>query len=348
MSEPEVIVRIEGAVGRLTLNRPKPLHALTHGMCTDMLAALQAWRADGDVRAVLLDHSGARGFCAGGDVRAAAASGAQDGAAARAFFHTEYRLNALLAHYPKPVVAVMDGLVMGGGVGLARPARYRIATERTVFAMPEGAIGLFPDVGAGWWLSRLPGAVGLWLALTGARLQAADCLLLGLATDHIDSGAVDGFKAAFIADPASIDTLLAERETDAGEPPVALVRERIDALFGQPSVTAIFDALRTDASPWAVAQAEAMAAGSPTTLKVAFRQLLLAGAMPSFDDEMVMEYRLASRLCVSHDFIEGVRAVLIDKDGKPEWKPAQVDAVDDDLLEALFAPLPSGEEWAPA
>jgi enoyl-CoA hydratase len=161
MSQAEVIVTVEGRVGRLTLNRPQALHALTTNMCELMTAALVAWRSDPDIDLVLLDHSGDRGFCAGGDIRMLAESGAGDGVEARAFFHTEYRLNHLLFEYPKPVVVVMDGITMGGGVGLSMPARYRVATERTTFAMPETGIGLFPDVGGGWFLPRMPGHIGL-------------------------------------------------------------------------------------------------------------------------------------------------------------------------------------------
>ena len=239
MSEPPVIVRTEGAVGLLTLNRPQALHALTTQMCGMMADALVAWRGDPQVQAVLIDHAGPRGFCAGGDVRAAAESGRNGGADARAFFRAEYQLNALLQAYEKPVVAIMDGVVMGGGAGLALPAQFRIATERTLFAMPEGAIGLFPDVGAGWWLPRLPGYSGLWLAMTGARLGPADCLLLGLATDFVDSAGVEPLKQALVDAPQRFEERLTELEGDAGEPPIALVREAIDHAFGQPTVEAI-------------------------------------------------------------------------------------------------------------
>ncbi|CAN5183455.1 hypothetical protein BH09PSE2_BH09PSE2_18470 [soil metagenome] len=181
----DLITRVENGVGRITLNRPKALHALTTAMCEAMVEALLAWRDDPAVTAVMLDHAGERGFCAGGDIRMLQESGKGDGSAARAFFHVEYRLNALLESYPKTTIAIMDGIVMGGGVGLAMPCRFRVATERTTFAMPETGIGLFPDVGGGWWLSRRPGASGLWLALTGARIKAADCLMLGVATDYV-------------------------------------------------------------------------------------------------------------------------------------------------------------------
>ncbi len=196
MSETDVIVAVEGRVGRLTLNRPSALNALSLDMLKAMTRALVRWCDDPAVQAVLIDHAGDRGFCAGGDIREAAEGAKGDGQAARAFFHAEYQLNALLFAYPKAVMSIMDGVTMGGGVGIARPALYRIATERTLFAMPEAAIGLFPDVGAGWYLSRLPGCEGLWIALTGARLGPADCLLLGLATDYVPSARIPALKAA--------------------------------------------------------------------------------------------------------------------------------------------------------
>ena len=347
MSEAEVIVAVEGRVGRLTLNRPRALHALTAAMCQAMTDALLAWRDDPKVEAVLLDHAGERGFCAGGDIRAAAEGARGDGQAARDFFRIEYQLNALLFAYPKPVMAVMDGVTMGGGVGIARPARYRIATERTLFAMPEGAIGLFPDVGAGWYLSRLPGREGLWIALTGARLGPADCLLLGLATDYVPSARVEPLKAAFLADPTGLEVALTELEGDAGEPPIALVRDQIDRLFGGDSVEAVVEALRADGSPWAQTQLEAIERASPTTMKVAFRQLAISAGLERFEDEMAMEYRLAARLSTAHDFAEGVRAVLVEKDRNPKWSPASLQAVDDARLDALFAPLGAEAEWRP-
>ena len=347
MSQAEVLVRIEGRVGRLTLNRPKALHALTPGMCAAMNAALLAWRDDPAVEAVLIDHAGERGFCAGGDIRAAAEGAKAGGRGARDFFRTEYQLNALLFGYPKCVVAIMDGVVMGGGFGVARPARYRIATENTLLAMPEGAVGLFPDVGAGWYLSRLPGCTGVWMALTGARLGPADCLLLGLATDYVPSARIPALKEAFLADPRGLEVALTELEGDAGEPPISLVRDSIDRLFGKPSVEVIVECLREDGSPWAMAQLEAMQRHSPTTLKVAFRQLRVSAAMERFEDEMAMEYRLAARLSAGHDFAEGVRAVLVDKDRKPRWDPAELAGVDEARLDAIFAPLEPEEEWRP-
>jgi enoyl-CoA hydratase len=196
LDDPPVLLGIEGGCGRITLNRPGALHALTLQMCQLMIGALQAWRSNPAVKAVLIDHSGPRGFCAGGDIRMLAESGAGDGAQARAFFFTEYRLNHLLFTYPKPVVALMDGVTMGGGVGLAMPSRFRVATERTTFAMPETGIGLFPDVGGGYFLSRCPGVLGEYLALTGQVIGAGQAIACGLADVQISADAQPGLWQA--------------------------------------------------------------------------------------------------------------------------------------------------------
>ena len=323
----EVLVTRDGGLGRLTLNRPQALHALTTGMCQALTAALLAWRDDPAVQAVLVDHSGERGFCAGGDIRMLADSGAGDGAAAREFFFIEYRLNHLLFTYPKPVIAVMDGITMGGGVGLSAPARFRIATERTTFAMPETGIGL-------------------WLALTGARIKAADCLHAGLATHYIPSDRLPELNVALASSPGEIEALLEKHQADPGPAPVAAHRETLDAAFGMGSVEAILAALETG-SDWARAQAEALRTKSPQTLKVAFRQLALGAAAPDFAANMEMEYRIGARVVQRHDFLEGVRAVIVDKDNAPRWNPARLEDVGEDLLDAIFAPLPASEAWTP-
>jgi enoyl-CoA hydratase len=346
-SEPEIIARVEGRVGRITLNRPRALHALNLAMCQAMTDALLAWRDDPAVELVLLDHAGERGFCAGGDIRMLAASGAADGVDARRFFHTEYRLNELLFRYPKTTVAVMDGVTMGGGVGISRPCRFRVATERTVFAMPETGIGLFPDVGGGWFLPRMPGSIGLWLALTGARIKAADCELVGVATDFVESGRVEALKAAIIADPAQAERALTEFEADPGRPAIAEHQDEIDRIFSLGSVEAIFAALEASSDPWAASQLEVLRTKSPQTLKVAFKQLQLGRAAASFAEHMAMEYRIGARVVQRHDFLEGVRAVIVDKDNAPRWEPPGLDGVTDAMLEEIFAPLPAGEEWTP-
>jgi enoyl-CoA hydratase len=343
----DILARVEGSVGRITLNRPKALHALNTAMCQAIIDALRAWKTDPAVTLVLIDHAGERGFCAGGDIRMLAESGAKDGAEARAFFFTEYRMNALLMAYPKPVCVVMDGIVMGGGVGVAMPCRYRVATERTTFAMPETGIGLFPDVGGGWHLPRLPGEAGMWLALTGARIKAADCLLLGVATDYVESAKVEALKAAILADPAAVETILTEYEADAGEPPMAQYQDFIDACFAAPGVEAILQALREDGSAWAIAQHDGLLTKSPQTLKVAHRQLRAGKAMTDFDANMAMEYRIGARVVARHDFLEGVRAVIVDKDNAPKWNPPLLEGVTDALLDEIFAPLPADQEWTP-
>ena len=347
MSEPEVIVRREGGAGRLTLNRPAALNALTLGMCEAMTAALLEWRSDGAVEAVLIDHAGERGFCAGGDIRMLADSGAGDGEAARRFFHTEYRLNHLLSIYEKPIIAVMDGVTMGGGVGISLPARYRIATERTRLAMPETGIGLFPDVGAGWWLPKLHGRTGLWMVLTGARLEAADCELLGLATDVVPAGAVEAVKAAIVREPVAVERILTEYEADPGRAAIAAHRDHIDRLFAGDTLEEVVAALERDGGEWALAQLQIMRPKSPMSAKVSFR--LIGGALgpASMADDLVTEYRLASRIVASHDFLEGVRAVIVEKDNRPAWDPATLAGMTDAMVDTLFAPLPPGEEWTP-
>jgi enoyl-CoA hydratase len=345
--EAEVLIGAENGLGRLTLNRPAALHALTRDMCAAMSEALVGWRDDPAVAAVLIDHSGPRGFCAGGDIRVLAESGAGDGKAAQAFFFTEYRLNDLLFGYGKPIVAIIDGVTMGGGVGISMPARYRVATERTTFAMPETGIGLFPDVGGGWHLPRLPGKTGLWLALTGARLKGADCLGLRIATHFVEAAQVDRLKAALAARPSDIDAVLAGLAADPGPAPLAPHRADIDRLFSGDSVEAILAALEADGSDWALAQLSILATKSPQTLKVSLKQLALGAEMTRFSDNMRMEFRIGSRVVRRHDFLEGVRAVIVDKDNAPQWDPATLEGVTEAMLDEIFAALPADQEWSP-
>ncbi len=347
MSESEVLTRVESGVGRITLNRPKALHALNRAMCEAMTDALLAWREDDGVHSVLIDHAGERGFCAGGDIRMIAESGAGDASEAKAFFKVEYRLNHLMFEYPKPITAIVDGIVMGGGVGISEPADIRIATERTTYAMPETGIGLFPDVGGGWFLPRLPGQTGMWLALTGARLKAADTVALGIHSHFVPAGRIEALKAALLAHPDNPHAVAASFAVAAGPAPTAEHRAAIDRLFAFDTVEEIFAALEADGSDWALAQLATLKTKSPQSLKVTLRQLRLGATHESFADSMALEYRLGGHVVRTHDFLEGVRAVVVDKDNTPNWSPADLAGVSEADLDRLFAPVAAGQEWTP-
>jgi enoyl-CoA hydratase len=317
-------------------------------MCADILDALEAWRIDLDVEAVLIDHAEGRGFCAGGDIRMLAESGASDGAEAREFFHTEYRMNHRLFTYAKPVVAFMDGITMGGGVGLSQPARYRVATENTRLAMPETGIGLFPDVGGGWYLSRLPGRTGQYLALTGHRLDGAECLALGLASHYLPSDRLDEAKARITEEPQQIAAILDDLAAPAPDARILAHRDAIDRLFASDLLEDIFAALDADSGEWAQQQLATLRTKSPQTMKVSLRLLQEGAMMPTFEDEMRQEYAVGAHVVQRHDFLEGVRAVIVDKDNAPQWDPPTPEGVTDHVIDQIFAPLPDGEAWTPA
>ncbi|HEX7743334.1 MAG TPA: enoyl-CoA hydratase/isomerase family protein, partial [Sphingobium sp.] len=342
-------------VGRIRLNRPRAIHALTTDMCRAITDALLAWREDEGGVAVMLDHAPApdgdpklsRGFCSGGDIAMIATSAKGDCAEAEEFFFVEYRMNHLLFVYEKPIVAFIDGIVMGGGVGISDPARYRVATERTTYAMPETGIGLFPDVGGGWFLPRLPGRTGAWLATTGARIKGADCAAIGIATHYMASDRLAAVKARIIADPYGLEQILDEMSDTPPPSDWEAHREEIDRLFASDRYEDILAALRADGSDWAQAQLAALATKSPQTIKVALRQMAEGAAFTDFADNMRNEYRIGYHVIRRPDFIEGVRAVIFDKDNAPRWNPARPEDVSDALLDSLFAPLPWGREWTP-
>lgn len=352
----DLLASVEGRVGRLRLNRPRAIHALTLPMCEAMLAALEAWRGDGGVEAILLDHAPApdgdprlsRGFCAGGDIRLLSESGAGDGGAARAFFATEYRLNHRLFTYAKPIVSFMDGITMGGGVGIALPCRFRVATERTRFAMPETGIGLFPDVGGGWYLSRLPGRIGQYVALTGHRLDGAECTALHLATHYLPAERLEEAKRRIAADPQAIAAVLAGLSIEAPAPALLQHREAIDRLFASDRLEDVIAALEADTSEFAAETLATLRTKSPQAMKVSLKLLLEGAATTTFEEEMAREYAVAARVVQRHDFLEGVRAVIVDKDNAPRWNPASPDDVSDHLIDQIFAPLPPQEAWTPA
>jgi len=343
----DLITQIDNKAGRLRLNRPAAIHALNTAMCDGVLDALEAWRGDAAVEVVIIDHAEGRGFCAGGDIRMLADSGARDGDEARRFFHTEYRMNHRLFTYAKPVVAFMHGITMGGGVGIALPARYRVATEATRLAMPETGIGLFPDVGGGWYLSRLPGRIGQYLALTGHRLDGAECLALGLATHYLAGDSVEEAKARIAADPQTIAAILDSLSAPAPEAKILAHRPHIDRLFAADTLEDIYAALAADPGEWAAATLATLETKSPQTMKVSLRLLHDGARMATFADEMRQEYAVGSRVVQRHDFLEGVRAVIVDKDNAPRWDPATPEGVTDHVIEQIFAPLPEDEAWTP-
>jgi enoyl-CoA hydratase len=343
----DVLTFIEGKVGRIRLNRPKAIHALNTAMCAAVLDALAAWRHDPAVEAVMIDHAEGRGFCAGGDIRMLAESGAKDGVEAREFFFTEYRMNHRLFTYEKPVVAFMDGITMGGGVGISQPARYRVATENTRLAMPETGIGLFPDVGGGWYLSRLPGRVGQYLALTGHRLDGAECLNLGLASDYLTSDTLDAAKAQITAAPTEIEEILTDLGAPVPEAKIVAQEEDINRLFESDRLEDIYAALESEGGTWGAETLATLRTKSPQTMKVSLRLLKEGRQMVDFAAEMTQEYAVGSRVVVRHDFLEGVRAVIVDKDNAPVWSPDTPEGVTDDLIDAIFAPLPEIEAWTP-
>ena len=342
----DVRINVHKGLGRITLTRPSALHALNAPMCETILSALERWADDPTVYLVMVEHEeGTRGFCAGGDIRMLADSGAGDASEARAFFNVEYRMNAALKAFPKPVLAVMDGVTMGGGVGLSVHGSHRVATERTVFAMPETGIGLFPDVGGGWFLPRLAGALGTWLALTGARLKGADVAAARVATHFVPSELVANLKkqvegADFSVDAAGLLNEILRRLTHAVpagsfEPH----REVIDRCFAPDSAEAIVAALDADGSDWAKEQVAVLRTKSPETVKVALRQLREGAGLTDFRDNMRMEYRIGWRKVQSPDFLEGVRAVIVDKDNAPVWSPARLEDVSEADVARYFEPL---------
>ena len=343
----EILTRRDGVAGIISLNRPKAIHALTLDMVHAMVPALQAWAQDAAVKVVIIDHAEGRGFCSGGDIAFLRNSALNDGGVSgRQFFHDEYQLNHLIFTYAKPVVAFMDGITMGGGVGISQPARFRVATENTRFAMPETGIGLFPDVGGGWYLSRLKGRLGQYLALTGARLDGAECLWAGLATHYLSAESLPEAKAR-IAAGGDAETVLDALSVTPPEARIAAHADAIARMFNSDRYEDILGALANGNAEWNQATLATLATKSPQTCKVALRQLADSLTCADFAANMVMEYRIASRVLTRPDFAEGVRAVIVDKDNAPAWNPPTPEAVSDELIDSIFAALPAEEEWKP-
>jgi enoyl-CoA hydratase len=344
----EIIARKVGQLGRITLNRPKALNALTLDMVHAMIDALQAWKNDDDVQAVLVDAEGEKGFCAGGDILMLHNSGKAGGEEAWRFWHDEYQLNTLIQSYPKPYIALIDGITMGGGVGISVHGSHRVAGDKTMFAMPETGIGFHPDVGGAFFLPRLPGEIGMWMGLTGARLKAPDCVATGLATHYCPStqnGAlIEALESADLtADEDRLEEILEAHSGDPGSSDIAVLRGLIDAAFAGDNVAEMVSRMIQAGDPWSAKQVKIMQTKSPTSL-VLTAKCLRRGADLSFEDVMRQDLRVSMRCLDGTEFYEGVRAVIIDKDNAPNWSPADIGKVDSDALEAYFEPLPDDKE----
>lgn len=342
--EAEVLFEQRGGVGIITLNRPKALNALNQSMVLQIHPQMEVWADDDSIQAVLIQAEGDRAFCAGGDILWLRNNGIEPEtrATALSFFWDEYRLNRYIKHYPKPYIAFLDGITMGGGCGLSVHGDYRVATERTNYAMPETGIGLFPDVGGSYFLARCPGETGMYSALTGERLKAADSLFLGIANSYTPSdklpALLDALCAADLKDAATIEAILKTYHEDPGKSDVQLLQGQIDVVFRENSVEEIMAALERNGSDWALKTAKTLSVKSPTSMKVTYREVR-EGAKHDFDECMRMEWRIVNQVMAGHDFYEGVRAVIVDKDNSPKWSPDALEQVTDADVDAYFTSL---------
>lgn len=332
----DVLVSVRNGVGILTLNRPKAINSLNDAMVAGMSEALHAWADDDSVHTVLLTGSGERGLCAGGDVVALYHSAKADDGAAQRFWYDEYLLNAYIGSYPKPYVALMDGIVMGGGVGVASHGSVRIATDTTKMAMPEVGIGFIPDVGGTYLLSRAPGALGLHAALTGAPFSGADAIAMGFADHYVPHDKLDAFIESVIAD--GVEDALATYAIDPPASPLLEQRDWIDECYAGDTVADILAALGGHDATAAQDAAKLIATRSPIALAVTLEAVRRAAKLETLEDVLQQEYRTSSASVKSHDFVEGIRAQLVDKDRNPQWSPASLSAVTPADVEAYFVP----------
>ncbi|MEP0070677.1 enoyl-CoA hydratase/isomerase family protein [Pyruvatibacter sp.] len=342
MSEAEILFEVKGAAGVITLNRPKALNAFTLNMMHALHPQLIAWADDPRVERIIVKAAGDRAFCAGGDIRALYDWGTSNDPMAVDFYNQEYKLNTFIKEYPKPYIAFMDGITMGGGVGLSVHGSHRVATEKTTFAMPETGIGLFPDVGGTYFLPRTPGHTGMWLSLTGARLKAADALYAGIATHYMPSADLDELEETLCGSGVNVNAALTIHASQPDGGSLEGLQSDISRLFNGSSVEDILSALDADDGEWATAQASTIRSKSPTSLKVAHRQMV-DGAGADFRTCMTIEYRIVSRIMKRPDFYEGVRAAIIDKDNAPNWQPDTLKAVSDNDINMIFAPAEGGD-----
>jgi enoyl-CoA hydratase/carnithine racemase len=348
MSESEILFDVKDGLGLITLNRPKALNALTHGMILELEKVIPRWEKDAAIKAVVVRGAGDRAFCAGGDVIGLYREMRDNpsGTLRRDFFRDEYIVNRRIYRYAKPWISLIDGIDMGGGVGLSAHGSHAVASEKFMFAMPETTIGLFPDVGGGYFLTRLPGALGTFLALTSHRLKAADALWAGIVEAYVPSARMNDVQAALGAADLSgpdahrrVDAVIESFAEDAGRPTLPALMLDIDRCFSAESVAEIEAKLRKHPGEWANKQLAALMKLSPLSMAITLEQLKRC-ANRSFEDTMTIEYRMAQHaMRPDHDFFEGVRALLIDKDQKPQWNPPTVEGVTRDMVEAHFKPV---------
>lgn len=333
----EVLTEVEGSVGLITLNRPKAINSLNQPMIDALSAILTDWAADDTVRAVVLSGAGERGLCAGGDVVSIYHSARKDGVEARRFWRDEYLLNAQIAEFPKPYVALMDGIVMGGGVGVSAHANTRVVTDTSKIAMPEVGIGFIPDVGGVYLLSRAPGGLGLHAALTGAPFSGADAIAVGFADHYVAHGDVEAFRRAVVSD--GVEGALAKYATEPPASDLAAQRNWIDECYAGDTVEDIVASLRGHGAAAANDAADLIATRSPIALSVTLEAVRRAAKLATLKDVLVQDYRVSSASLRSHDLVEGIRAQLIDKDRNPKWSPAHLPAVTAADVEAYFTPV---------
>jgi enoyl-CoA hydratase len=346
-SEPDLIVRREGVAGVIRLNRPKALNALTLEMGRGISAALDAFEADPKVALILLEGAGPRGLCAGGDIRSLYESARAGGDLGKIFWREEYILNARIASFPKPYVAFMDGIVMGGGVGLSAHSSHRVVTDKTRIGMPEVAVGFFPDVGGTWLLSRAPGELGTYFGLTGTTMTGADAVYARLADVRIASDQWPDLRQALIGAPQTADARAVRAIIDGlastAVAPIAAQQPLIDALFGHDTIEEIVTALAHHPSELAQSALQSMLGNSPTGLKLTLKLLRMARQSKSLEQCLAREYAAALEIFVNHDFPEGIRAAVIDKDRNPHWMPARIEDVTPEMIARYFVPRGADE-----
>ncbi|OPX05464.1 enoyl-CoA hydratase/isomerase family protein [Mycobacterium sp. AT1] len=332
----DLLVNIDDGVGVMTLNRPKAINSLTHGMVAAVENALRNWENDDALHTVLLTGAGERGLCAGGDVVAIYHSAKADGTEARSFWQDEYVLNAYIARYPKPYVAIMDGIVMGGGVGVAAHGGVRVVTDTTKMGMPEVGIGFIPDVGGTHLLSRAPGRLGLHAALTGAPFSGADAIAMGFADHFVPHDQLAGFTSALVAD--GVDAALAAFAVEPPASPLLAQRQWIDACYAEETALDVVAALRAQGPGPAEDAANLIAGRSPIAVAVTMEAVRRAATLDTLEDVLRQEFRTACAALRSHDLVEGIRALLVDKDRNPKWSPSSLEECSPEAVEAYFAP----------